>query len=191
MTGRDALPRRLRAGQRHGRPGVVRPDQALGEVFERLRPGPRDVPRRSAAASCSTCRTRPRPDPDTPAPPRFLYDFENLLLSYADRSRAIDPEVVRGIDARRRNRSARSPSMASWPGRGGVQREGGARRRSTSRPSVRRCPKADAGRPGRGGRRPPGLPRRRGDRRRHPVRRAANVTERKPNLGNRRSCPVG
>ena len=64
--------------------GVTR----LGAVFERLRP---------TLVTFSDDDGRelfdlpdaPRPDPDTPAPVRFLADFDNVLLSHADRSRFI------------------------------------------------------------------------------------------------------
>jgi Winged helix DNA-binding domain len=71
----------------------------LREVFERLRP-------ELAIFVDETGRelfdvpTAPRPPEDTPSPVRYLYDYDNVLLSHADRSRMLPTGPTRPVEMR-------------------------------------------------------------------------------------------
>ena len=70
----------------------------LAEVFRRLRPRLR-VLHDADGRELVDIRRAPLPPASTPAPPRFLPDYDNVLLSHADRNHVVDDAYRRTVQS--------------------------------------------------------------------------------------------
>lgn len=71
----------------------------LGEVMDRLRPQLR-VFRSGSGRELFDLPDAPRPDPGLPLPARFVAEYDNLILSHADRTRVISDNTRKLIASR-------------------------------------------------------------------------------------------
>ena len=105
-------------------PATVRDVQAwsgltgLKAVLEQLRPCLVTF-RDEQGAELFDLPTAPRPGADAPAPVRLMAEFDNLVLSHAERSRVVTPEATRRLYTINGVIPVRCSSTGSWPECGG------------------------------------------------------------------------
>jgi hypothetical protein len=69
----------------------------LGEVFDRLRPQLRTYVSEDSGRQLFDIASIELPDPETPAPVRFMAEFDNLMIGYADRTRVLSEDHRRKV----------------------------------------------------------------------------------------------